>query len=382
MSNYRINQGDSLEVLKQMPKQCIDTAVTSPPYWGLRDYGVEGQLGLEETPQEYVNNLCDIFDELKRVLKDNGTFWLNLGDSYFSKQNNNRNGATDSLSGDVRGGGEYKTQKRSSDVVKEKDLVGIPWRVALEMQSRGWYLRNDIIWHKKAPMPESVTDRCTTSHEHIFLFAKSEDYYFDQDSIREPLKESSVERDKYEYGSAFNQGTEMPDENREVLTPEQGHLESLSGSNKRDVWTVNPASFPDAHFAVYPQELIKPCIKAGCPDDGIVLDPFFGAGTTGVVAKRLNRKFVGIELNEEYIDIAEERLQDYEWGQGFPNERELPDKAKFLTSVDGIGKKTAFNIWDHFNQNIHDIVTGDLTQVSGVGEKTEQQFQEAIKNEQ
>jgi site-specific DNA-methyltransferase (adenine-specific) len=349
MSKYKINHGDSKEVLNKMPDECINAAVTSPPYWGLRDYGVDGQLGLEETPDEYVNNLCDIFDELKRVLKEDGTFWLNIGDTY-----------------------------------KDSDLMGIPWKVVFEMKKRSWILRNDIIWYDPKPMPESVEDRCTTCHEHIFLFSKSKNYHFNQNKIKEP---SVVPEGEHRGGSLVKIAKGEQEKGPEKVSS-QNHgggvntLISDGTKNKRDVWKVASKPFSEAHFAVYPQELIKPCVKAGCPDDGIVLDPFFGAGTTGVVAKRLDRKFVGIELNEEYIDIAEERLNDYEWGEGFPQERELPDKAKFLTSVDGIGKKTAFNIWDHFDQNIHDIVTSDLTQVDGIGEKTYQQFEKEINNDQ
>jgi DNA modification methylase len=316
----RIFVGDTLEVLKTFPDEFVDCVITSPPYWGLRDYGVEGQLGQEETPEEYVEKLVLIFREVKRVLKDTGTFWLNLGDTY----------------------------------LPNKNLAGIPWRVALALQSDGWILRQDIIWAKSNPMPESITDRCTRSHEHIFLLSKSPNYYFDSEAIRE------------ETPNKKNIPTDIPED-------------TTIGHNKRDVWWVSVKPFKGAHFATFPKDLIEPMVLAGCPEficnkcgtpreriidssridtqpgirktgeksgsdkdphkrmhnsdlerykqqivyrtvgwtdcgcnagfeSGIVLDPFMGAGTTAVVAKKLGRHYIGIELNPEYVKIANERI--------------------------------------------------------------------------
>ena len=303
----KILNTDALSGLLELENGSVDCIVTSPPYWGLRDYGVDGQLGLEKTPEEFVNNLCDIFDKAKDVLKDDGTLWLNLGDSYFNTQNSNRNGKSGTIGGDIRGGGEYKTQKRYSDSLKQKDLVGIPWRVAFELQRRGWYLRQDIIWAKPNPMPESVKDRCTKSHEHIFLLTKSPKYYFDVEGIKEPAKTK---------GKALN--APVGGQKHLSLDDKFGHhtkREDGSPCNiadgmrrKRDVWFVPVNPFKEAHFATFPEALIVDCIIAGCPEGGTVLDPFMGAGTTAVVAKKNNRNSIGIELNSEYITIAENRI--------------------------------------------------------------------------
>ncbi len=297
MELNKIYQGEAKQVLQDFPDQSINTCVTSPPYWGLRDYGVEGQLGLEDTPEEYVERLTEIFHEVKRVLKDDGTLWLNLGDSYY----NHRPGGTSQTQQSVasnEGAVVDSSPKRENkiDGLKEKDLVGIPWRVAFALQDDGWYLRNDIIWHKPNPMPESVTDRCTTSHEHIFLMSKSKDYYYDQNAIKERANYAGENRGKSRNISPDGK-TEM--DNKVYDT-----------RNKRDVWEINTKPFPEAHFAVYPPDLIRPCIKAGCPEDGIVLDPFIGAGTTAYVAKEQDCNYVGIELNEEYIEIAEDRISE------------------------------------------------------------------------
>jgi len=298
MKTNHIYEGDSLEVLKTLPDESINCVVTSPPYWGLRDYGVEGQFGLEKTPEEYVEKLVKIFREVRRVLRDDGTVWLNLGDSYAGSSGSG--GKTEkqvSNVGSFHGGGV-----RMSDGLKPKDLVGIPWRVAFALQADGWYLRSDIIWHKPNPMPESVTDRPTKSHEYIFLLSKSKKYYYDVEAIREPHISSQKEIDRQ-----HSEG--IKDTNYATSKNWSGGVGyNENGRNKRTVWTVNTKPYPEAHFAVFPEDLIVPCIKAGCPKDGIVLDPFIGSGTTAKVAQRLGRNWVGIELNPDYIKLANKRF--------------------------------------------------------------------------
>ena len=291
--------GDSLQVLKQMESQSIQTCVTSPPYWGLRDYGVDGQLGLEKTPDEYVANLVRLFAEVKRVLKDDGTLWLNLGDSYASANVSGPQGK----SGD-RASRTFtaKTTVKMCAGLKQKDLVGIPWRVAFALQADGWYLRQDIIWHKPNPMPESVRDRCTKAHEYIFLLSKSKKYYFDHEAIKEPVRSPVQPRLRSNGVGAEDQGKRLGEGN---LTANCGVRETR---NKRSVWTVTTKPFKGAHFATFPPDLIEPCILAGAPIGGTVLDPFMGAGTTAVVSAKHNRSFVGIELNPEYMEIAKQRL--------------------------------------------------------------------------
>jgi DNA modification methylase len=313
--------GDALQVLETLESSSVQTCVTSPPYWGLRDYGVSGQMGLEKTPDEYVANLVSVFREVRRVLRDDGTLWLNLGDSYAANgvkanrpQTNNTTVdgirvrmARDATPSDSRANlnGAFESG------LKPKDLVGIPWRVAFALQADGWYLRQDIIWHKPNPMPESVRDRCTKSHEYIFLLAKSERYFYDAEAVKEPLATASFERAKYPrvghpkdvYGDGItnlrNPKTDAESRAREI---------SSGLRNRRSVWTVTTKPFKGAHFATFPPDLIEPCIKAGSPEGGTVLDPFFGAGTTGLVASRLGRKYIGIELNPEYVALAELRL--------------------------------------------------------------------------
>lgn len=296
-----ILQGDCRDVLGSLPDGSINCCVTSPPYFGLRDYGVEGQLGLEPTPDEFVAAMVEVFREVRRVLRDDGTLWLNLGDSY----------ANDGKWGGSTGGKHASALHGNSGIgrrllttgLKPKDLIGIPWRVAFALQADGWYLRQDIIWHKPNPMPESVTDRCTKAHEYIFLFAKSERYYFDADAI----KEQAVSNHASGNGFKGRQGgaIHMP------MSGGAGTADQwLPGGmrNRRSVWTVSTKPFKGAHFATFPPDLIEPCVLAGCPVDGTVLDPFFGAGTTGLVAQKHGRNCVGIELNPDYIAIANERL--------------------------------------------------------------------------
>lgn len=300
---YRIIQGDCLESLKKLPDQHVHCCVTSPPYFGQRDYGVEGQLGLEKTPMEYVEKLVAIFREVRRVLRDDGTLWLNLGDSYAA----NRSYQVPSTKGGAKHGPAQGVRGRGSTVpdgLKPKDLIGIPWSVAFALREDGWWLRQDIIWNKPNAMPSSVTDRCTTAHEYIFLLAKSERYYYDHVAVQEP----AVCNHSSGNGFAGRQG------GSEHLPMSGGHgteEEWKPGGmrNRRSVWTIPTRPFKGAHFAVFPPNLIEPCILAGCPRDGLVLDPFCGSGTTGVVALKHGRSFTGIELNPEYVKMATERIE-------------------------------------------------------------------------
>ncbi len=390
--DIKILQGDCIESLKKLKDESVNTCVTSPPYWGLRDYGNNNQLGLEDTPEEFVNNLVKVFREVKRVLRDDGTVWLNLGDSYAGNNsrasNNGRAGY-----GNPREGIFTKSGKG----LKQKDLVGIPWRVALALQQDGWYLRQDIIWHKPNPMPESVKDRCTKAHEYIFLLTKKPKYYFDYESIKEDCvtknkqinkknthgKYKTKENEaKNRQGIHANRGdklievrTKLPNQKDFVnflrskttakILANSSHIplskiehwfrydelgfaypsindwnkvkeyiddwsdeynifdEGLTHyelktddvvytnkKNKRSVWTVSTKSFKGAHFATFPMDLIEPCVLAGCPEGGVVLDPFAGSGTTGIVAINNNRNACLLDLSNEYLDIAEKRIQE------------------------------------------------------------------------
>lgn len=326
--------GDCRQLLKQMPDQSVHCCVTSPPYFGLRDYGHEGQIGLEQTPDDYVAEMVAVFREVRRVLRDDGTLWLNLGDSYCGAgYSNNKN----------TGGAERKDGGKQLHTkvfgLRSKDLIGIPWRVAFAMQADGWYLRQDIIWHKPNPMPESVRDRCTKAHEYIFLFSKSPKYYFDQEAILEPITDTTamrmlqdIENQKGSDRVPFKTNgamkavarkagnkthkyvAEYNSSDSDVLRTKSGLLNCAETvwekRNRRSVWTVATKPFKGAHFATYPPELIEPCIKAGCPEGGTVLDPFFGAGTTGIVASRLGRNCIGCELNPEYAALAKKRIFD------------------------------------------------------------------------
>ena len=384
----KIKIGNCLDVLKKMPAKSIHTCVTSPPYWGLRDYGNDGQLGLEKTPKEFVDNLVKVFREVKRVLRDDGTLWLNLGDSYSS------GGRTSTTNQTVRGDKDYGvTRPAVCKDIKPKDLVGIPWKVAFALQEDGWYLRQDIIWNKPNPMPESVKDRCTKAHEYIFLLSKQPKYYFDNESIKDKSLTQNIqsnnqklskyknfeEEKKYRQGIHHKRGEnivisrpKLPSkkqfldfiksrtnanflvENTNIkkttiehwfrnddgfsfpkkddwlkindlvndwseeynsinyaLTYEETHFDTVltnENKNKRSVWTVTTKPYKEAHFATYPPDLIEPCILAGCPKGGTVLDPFGGSGTTALVADRLGRDAIIIELNKEYAKIAEKRL--------------------------------------------------------------------------
>jgi DNA modification methylase len=324
--------GDCRERLSELPDASVHCCVTSPPYFGLRDYGVEGQMGLAPTPDEFVAGMVEVFREVRRILRDDGTLWLNIGDSY-----NNRtrargsshqpglNGIVDDSWADRAEAGGIRMSINDGDM-KEKDLIGIPWLLAFALRADGWYLRQDIIWSKPNPMPESVRDRCTKAHEYIFLLSKGPRYYYDQDAILEAGADASISRLKQnlveQAGSERVPGKingAMKAVRRAVAQHKQAALgQNLGGSlgsndeplwrNKRSVWEVATQPFSEAHFATYPPALIEPCIKAGCPVGGTVLDPFFGAGTTGLVADRLQRNCIGIELNPEYAEIARKRL--------------------------------------------------------------------------
>ena len=309
-----ILHGDVLDKLKEIETESIQCVVTSPPYWGLRDYGSDGQLGLESTPEEFVENLVNVFREVKRVLKDDGTCWLNLGDSYYG--GGWKGASLNKNSGDIQKAhkgthcGEQIKHDPKHPIIKTKDLVGIPWRVAFALQADGWYLRQDIIWHKPNPMPESVQDRCTKAHEYIFLLTKSANYFYDADAVREPVAESSIGRLNQnidqQVGTTRANGGKKSNGNLKAV----GDIEK--GRNKRSVWTITTKPYKEAHFAVFPPELPELCIKAGSKEGDTVLDPFFGSGTTGWVAQRLGRKWIGIELNAKYIKIAEKRFAQRE----------------------------------------------------------------------
>ena len=301
----KILQGNVTDKLKELETGTVQCVVTSPPYWGLRDYGSDGQLGLEETPEEYVENMVEVFREIKRVLKKDGTVWLNLGDSYLAQTGKGFPGTGQR---NIPNSSKYAAKKiKRPKLLKPKNIIGIPWRVAFSLQSDGWYLRQDIIWHKPNPMPESVKDRCTKSHEYIFLLTKSAKYYYNIDAIREPHQTNSVNKMRDRSTESYN-NSYIKDRFSKGERP-QGHE---NGRNKRSVWSINTKPYKEAHFAVFPPKLPELCIKAGSAEGDIILDPFFGSGTTGWVAQRLGRKWIGIELNPEYIKIANKRLQQQE----------------------------------------------------------------------
>ena len=365
---WTLYEGDCLAVLRELPGQSVHCCVTSPPYWNLRDYGVDGQFGLEATPdcgkrgedascgECYVCNMVQVFREVKRVLRDDGTVFLNLGDSYFNASGPSTGGCSpkSTLTG---GGGQYRagsknealfnqsalgsqhvktydtSEKQGKSQLKPKDLIGTPWRVAFALQADGWWLRSDIIWAKPNPMPESVTDRPTKAHEYIFLLSKSERYYYDAEAIKEPaVNEGKIVK------CGPNSRADVDRVPRETLKQnlinkrqytgfnERWGNNPCSGRNKRTVWTVATQPFPESHFATFPPKLIEPCILAGCPQGGIVLDPFAGAGTTLLVSENLGRSGIGIELNPEYCNIIRKRMANrqttiFEGGGGGRNDR-------------------------------------------------------------
>lgn len=299
-----IIQGDCREVLKTLPDESVQCCVTSPPYWGLRDYSVDSQFGLEHTPEEYVTNMVQVFREVRRVLRNDGTLWLNLGDSYSC---GGRGGGMKGEDGEKQrsNAGTLLGPKKAPPGLKPKDLVGIPWRVAFALQSDGWYIRSDIIWHKPNPMPESVTDRPTKSHEYIFLLTKQERYFYDAEAIKEsavtnPHNSGYVDGEKYAVGPMNRNGHSQREDPDRVWAQD-------GTRNKRSVWTIPTTPYRDAHFATYPPDLIKPCILAGTSPGDTVIDPFSGSGTTGMVSIELGRSAILIELNPEYVKLAQSR---------------------------------------------------------------------------
>jgi len=296
--------GDCRETLKEFDEQAR-TCITSPPYYGLRDYGGEDkQIGQEQTPDEFIEQLVSVFREVRNVLTDDGTLWVNLGDSYYNYRPGKGQSYPKQSVSKTKQDLPDKCNKRGNklDGLKEKDLIGIPWMFAFAMRNDGWYLRQDIIWHKPNPMPESVRDRCTKSHEYIFLFSKNKKYFYDNEAIKEPAKDWGT-RDRTN-GKYHNEGT--------GLQPHSGLTKSYPTKNKRSVWSVTVKPYKEAHFATYPPDLIEPCIKAGSEEGDTILDPFMGAGTTAAVAKSLNRHYIGCELNEDYGNLIQKRIQDYQ----------------------------------------------------------------------
>ena len=293
--------GDCRETLKEFDEKAR-MCVTSPPYYGLRDYGgEESQIGMEQTPEEYIDEMVKVFRLVRDCLTDDGTLWLNIGDSYYNyRSDGNYPKQTESR---TRQDLPTKTPVRGNKLegLKSKDLIGIPWMLAFALRSDGWYLRQDIIWHKPNPMPESVRDRCTKSHEYIFLLSKNKNYYYDNEAIKEPAKDWGT-RDRTN-GKYHNEGT--------GLQPHSGLTKSYPTKNKRSVWSVTKKPYKGAHFATFPPELIEPCVKAGSQEGDIILDPFMGSGTTATVAKSLNRDYIGCELHEEYGTLIQKRIRDY-----------------------------------------------------------------------
>ena len=308
METDRILCGDALEMLRTLPDNSVHCCVTSPPYYALRDYGVDGQIGREDTPAQYVARLTDVFSEVRRVLRPSGTLWLNIADTYAGKGNqgdsvdpkypNGRTGQTVAINRRVEGG-------------KAKDMIGIPWMLAFALRDSGWYLRSDIIWMKANPMPESCKDRPSRCYEHVFLLTKSRSYYYDAAAIAEPVAESTPMRMRRKFGkNKYSAG--IPGQAHQHLNDYRpnGYAEEDIPllRNKRDVWQINSVPYKGAPFAAYPPKLVETCLLAGCPQDGIVLDPFLGSGTTAAVAKQMGRHYIGIELNPDYCELAKQRI--------------------------------------------------------------------------
>ena len=302
--------GDARDVLKRLPDESVDCCVTSPPYWGLRDYGHENQIGLEQTPTGFVGSMVAVFSEVRRVLKPTGTLWVNLGDTYchdlkWGGRSGNKN---------EEKVGYPRPRERRSSGVKPKDLVGIPWSVALALREDGWYLRSDVIWHKPNAMPESVTDRPTKAHEYVFLLTKAQSYFYDADAIRESWADWR-QGDPYPSGNRPEQGKYRDVRGDRGITqaPKRGLTgipweDDGRGRNARTVWSITTAGYAEAHFATFPLELPRRCIAAGCPAGGTVLDPFMGSGTTALAARGLGRRTIGVELNPEYAGLCASRL--------------------------------------------------------------------------
>jgi DNA modification methylase len=304
MNTHQIILGDCIEGMKTLSDKCVQTCITSPPYFGLRAYnGGDEEIGQEETVDEYVQKMVEVFREVRRILRDDGTLWLNLGDSYMSAKNcvppPQTVGGQRGMPSDF-----IPANRKNQKGLKNKDLIGIPWRVAFALQADGWYLRQDIIWHKPNPMPESVEDRCTRAHEYIFMFSKKSHYHYDHEAIKEDAVGVPHSPGNKNVTQPKEKGARDPGLDPDRVWASDGK------KNKRSVWTVNTKGYKGAHFAVYPETLITPCVLAGCPQDGTVFDPFTGSGTTAVVALRHGRNYIGTELNPEYVQIAENRIAE------------------------------------------------------------------------
>ena len=336
-----ILQGDVLARLAEMPDESVQCVVTSPPYWGLRDYGVAGQLGLEPTPQEFIERMTDVFREVRRVLRADGTCWVNMGDSYAGSWGAQSRPNGSDLGSTLQGGstlsarqikahpkGTHTGSLKNTPGLKPKDLCGIPWRLAFALQAAGWWLRRDIIWSKPNPMPESVTDRPASAHEYLFLLTKSERYYYDHEAVRENIAPSQVGRvrDDVIGGTSHKERGQHSEGGRYKTDKQRGHgrrhagfndrwdrmekaEQCAGGRNCRSVWTIATQPFPEAHFATFPEEIPRRCILAGTREGDLVLDPFLGSGTTALVALQLRRRAVGIELNPSYADMARRRCE-------------------------------------------------------------------------
>ena len=296
--------GDCRETLKNVTNSSVQMCVTSPPYYGLRDYGgEEKQIGQEQTPEEFIEQLVSVFREVKRTLKDDGTLWVNIGDSYYNyRPSKGKSYPKQTVSKTKQDLPDYSSKRNNKlSNLKEKDLIGIPWMLAFALRADGWYLRQDIIWHKPNPMPESVKDRCTKSHEYIFLLSKNKKYYYDNEAIKEPVKQDWGTRNRTN-GKYHNSGS--------GLSPHSGLTKSYDRKNKRDVWSVTNKPYKHAHFATFPPDLIEPPILAGSREGDIVLDPFMGSGTTAMVSKQHGRYYIGCELHDDYKDLIDQRMPD------------------------------------------------------------------------
>jgi len=305
----KIEFGDCRETMRRWKEQGIkaQTCVTSPPYYGLRDYGHDGQIGLEQTPDEYIKAMVEVFRCVWDVLEDDGTLWLNIGDSYATGTTASRQPGTRGIGAATQGEQDAVPRIGNPPGCKTKDLIGIPWLLAFALRADGWYLRQDIIWHKPNPMPESVTDRCTKAHEYIFLMSKSQKYYYDADAIKE---QSTSKSEGIRFG-----GNKYGDDDDPKFATKSGNVsKEYDKANKRSVWTVTTKPYAGAHFAVFPSDLIEPCILAGAPVGGIVLDPFMGSGTTAQVAQNLGRQYIGCELNPDYCQLQNIRTAQQSFG--------------------------------------------------------------------
>lgn len=303
--------GDALEILKMIPDNSVNMCLTSPPYYGLRDYGIDEQLGTETTPALYIERLVCIFREVHRVLRKDGTLWINIADSYAGSGKGGWDSTVKgSMNKELYNPSCFYMPKKWKGI-KEKDMIGVPWALAFALRDDSWYLRSDIIWQKPNCMPESVKDRPSKSYEHIFLLAKSKHYYYDYEAIQEPAAQSTIERNRRAVSNIGKYAHGIECKTMQAIFVPRDHSEERTMRNKRDVWTVSTNSHRiNGHFAMYPERLIEPCILAGCPVGGVVLDPFFGSGTTGAAAKRLGREYIGIDINPDYCTIAENRISE------------------------------------------------------------------------